>query len=122
MDATVVQVLGFIASGVFAVLVARLTSRASAQAAVQAAKESSRAVVEEEAFERAKGIWETSMAELKDTVRRAGERTERAEEMVEKLQKEKGALARQLDAMQRELRECKTLCRRLVARDEFPRD
>lgn len=121
MDATVVQVLGFIASGIFAVLVARLTSRASANAAVQSAKESSRAVVEEEAFERAKEIWKDGMAELKDTVRRSAERAERAEGMVEKLQSEKGALARQLDAMQGELRECHTLCRRLVAaRGEDP--
>mgnify|MGYP006344100839 CR=1 FL=1 len=119
---TIVQGVGLLASVTASVLVARLTSRNSAKASVEAASLSSRAVVEEEAYERAKEIWKDGVAELKDQSQRTAARAERAEAMVEQLQMEKGRLARQLDAMQRELRECKTLCRRLVARDEFPRD
>lgn len=132
MPDTFVQVLGFIASGVVAVIVARFTSRAavksaevSSQAAVKSAEVSSRAVVEEEAYERAKELWKDGIADLKETVTRTAERAQRAERMVETLQEEKGALSRQLDAMERELRECKTLCRRLVAHtqaDDPPTD
>lgn len=121
-SAAVAAGLATVVAALVAGITGWLTAKASAKGATKAAAITSLTDLEREAGTRAFGYWE---AVVEDQRREHDQDRAEIDDLKAKRREDRATIAdqqRQIDALTREVRECRALCRRLATRDDPPDD